>query len=727
MRPYWGIIKDSFHEALVSRVLWVLIILTTLFLAAIVPFSLKQMITPEISSGDIVNPDSFATRLVEKGKNSAKSPESLLWNKFSDDMRRSLSRLVEEKNTMSFPLLVRLTRELNDLVDDPGLYNSAAWDGVEFSDETMDLIAAGMDSLDTPEKRELNRRLLADAFGEHLPLPESTSIQVGYMSWKSNTALPGRKKDLLDDGITKLTNICVGWIGMIVAILVTAYIIPRTFEAGSVDMLFSKPVHRSFVFLTRFLGGCAFITLLTAYFVGGLCLIAGLRLGYWNARLLLIVPVLAFNFLIFYAVSALIGVVWRNTIMCIFLTLLFWFACWAFGVTVFWYRTLFFLPKTKVAVEKVDESILGFDLAGQGHRWVSASREWELAFPASMNQNPQMGQMPLITPVVGPVYDKKQKRILVFQFGQPFMNIADPNDGFKQQQGPELPPLVRYMFVESSGNVITVSSQFVYRLVREDGRDVFQTCSPPLGFGFPFAASQDPEADRIILQGRRGLLLLKLDTDGRYVVAAKNSQAVSSKAMIGLTNKHTVVLSEDGKTVLYDRDLKQIRKTSRFDGREPRQITVGPEGKRLAILFHDEELYLFEDDSAKFRKAPVRHQGSITAASFSDEEFLVAGDFTRVDTYDAETFVHRKAYYGKMSGAEKAFRYGIRPLYAIFPKPSEISNLALYAVTGEKTTTSQDLGSLRLKRNIWQPFWSSLIFTIIVLNLSCLYVARKDY
>ena len=39
MRPYLAIIADSFREALASRVLWILLILITLLLAALVPLS----------------------------------------------------------------------------------------------------------------------------------------------------------------------------------------------------------------------------------------------------------------------------------------------------------------------------------------------------------------------------------------------------------------------------------------------------------------------------------------------------------------------------------------------------------------------------------------------------------------------------------------------------------------------------------------------------------------
>lgn len=42
MRPYLAIIIDSFREALASRMLWILFILTTLLLAAISPLSMIE-------------------------------------------------------------------------------------------------------------------------------------------------------------------------------------------------------------------------------------------------------------------------------------------------------------------------------------------------------------------------------------------------------------------------------------------------------------------------------------------------------------------------------------------------------------------------------------------------------------------------------------------------------------------------------------------------------------
>jgi hypothetical protein len=78
------------------------------------------------------------------------------------------------------------------------------------------------------------------------------------------------------------------------------------------------------LFLTKFAGGCAFILLNAAYFVIGLWLIVGLRFGIWSTRMLLCIPVFLFLFSIYYAVSSLAGVLWRNAVVCIVVTVLFW-------------------------------------------------------------------------------------------------------------------------------------------------------------------------------------------------------------------------------------------------------------------------------------------------------------------------------------------------------------------------------------------------------------------
>ncbi|MDC0311312.1 ABC transporter permease, partial [bacterium] len=54
-------------------------------------------------------------------------------------------------------------------------------------------------------------------------------------------------------------------IGLLIAIIVTANLIPETFEPGSLNLLLSKPISRWGLYVAKFVGGCAFIAICAAY------------------------------------------------------------------------------------------------------------------------------------------------------------------------------------------------------------------------------------------------------------------------------------------------------------------------------------------------------------------------------------------------------------------------------------------------------------------------------
>jgi len=53
MRPYFAIIKDSFREAMASRVLWVLLGLISIVLVALAPLTYREVTTVGIQSKEI--------------------------------------------------------------------------------------------------------------------------------------------------------------------------------------------------------------------------------------------------------------------------------------------------------------------------------------------------------------------------------------------------------------------------------------------------------------------------------------------------------------------------------------------------------------------------------------------------------------------------------------------------------------------------------------------------
>lgn len=129
-------------------------------------------------------------------------------------------------------------------------------------------------------------------------------------------------------GIQELVvdNLC-GTIGMIFCIAATAIFVPRLLERGYADTLFSKPVARWKIFLTQYVSGLLFVSMLAVVLVGGIY--AGLLLvsGYNDPGFLWSIFTLSYLFALLHSVSMLIGVVTRSTVAAILLTtILFMFS-----------------------------------------------------------------------------------------------------------------------------------------------------------------------------------------------------------------------------------------------------------------------------------------------------------------------------------------------------------------------------------------------------------------
>jgi hypothetical protein len=140
--------------------------------------------------------------------------------------------------------------------------------------------------LNSEDLGRLNRLRLEAAFPDYIPASLPTSVKFCYFGYDFGQPLPLRQADfkrILESIVEWVTRWLVGTLGVLVAILVTASIIPQMFDPGSLNLLLSKPVWRALLFLSKFLGGCAFILLNASYLVGGLWLILGTRFGMWDA------------------------------------------------------------------------------------------------------------------------------------------------------------------------------------------------------------------------------------------------------------------------------------------------------------------------------------------------------------------------------------------------------------------------------------------------------------
>jgi ABC-type transport system involved in multi-copper enzyme maturation permease subunit len=139
----------------------------------------------------------------------------------------------------------------------------------------------------------------------------------------------------LGDQIHLVENTIVNGIGawfvLMAGVIVTAGFIPNMLRKGTIDLMLTKPLARPTILIYKYLGGLIFVFVLAAVGYGGIWLAIGLRTGVWAPGLLWCVPGVTFYFAILYACSTLVGVLTRNALVSIVVTVLFWFVVWIIG------------------------------------------------------------------------------------------------------------------------------------------------------------------------------------------------------------------------------------------------------------------------------------------------------------------------------------------------------------------------------------------------------------
>jgi ABC-type transport system involved in multi-copper enzyme maturation permease subunit len=128
-----------------------------------------------------------------------------------------------------------------------------------------------------------------------------------------------------------LVNGFGAWVGILVGVVITAFFIPNMLRKGSIDLLLAKPIRRTTLLVYKYIGGLSFVFLNAAIAIGSVWLVLGLRSGIWATGFLLSILIITFFFAIFYAVSTLFGVLTGSPIVSILMTCLVWFVVWIVG------------------------------------------------------------------------------------------------------------------------------------------------------------------------------------------------------------------------------------------------------------------------------------------------------------------------------------------------------------------------------------------------------------
>jgi len=121
-----------------------------------------------------------------------------------------------------------------------------------------------------------------------------------------------------------ILDLVVGWAGVTLAIIATAGFIPTLLERGAVEVLLSKPISRTKLFIGKYLGSMVFIALHATFFVVVTFLVIGTRWRVWMPGYLLAIPLIVILFSYVYAVSAWAGVMYRSAVAAVLLSIGAW-------------------------------------------------------------------------------------------------------------------------------------------------------------------------------------------------------------------------------------------------------------------------------------------------------------------------------------------------------------------------------------------------------------------
>jgi len=119
-----------------------------------------------------------------------------------------------------------------------------------------------------------------------------------------------------------------GTFGVLLALVWTAGFAPTFLEPSAASVLLAKPTPRWQLLVGKYVGVLTFVAFQVLLFVALTWLALGVRTGVWDTAYWWCVPLLLVQFAVFYSFSVLLAVLTRNSVACVFGSLLFWLLAW---------------------------------------------------------------------------------------------------------------------------------------------------------------------------------------------------------------------------------------------------------------------------------------------------------------------------------------------------------------------------------------------------------------
>ncbi|MFV0444022.1 MAG: ABC transporter permease [Planctomycetaceae bacterium] len=747
MRPYLAIIRDSFREVLASRTLLVLLVLITILLIGLAIPGLRIERPWELTAEEVLDDDGLAALLGRTRADGLSPSQQQIRERLSPGLQQQFVEYRKEATAENRDSAVeQFVKEINPLLTGVSLYDEAAWRDVSISPEGQSLLSEKWEELPVDSRRRLNRLLLDGAFDRYLRAVDPLRSYLTYVFGELELGLPtAAVQSLLQSVVYFLLKWFVGAIGVFAAVIFTSTMIPQMFEPGAIDLLLSKPISRSGAFLAKFVGGCAFIFLNAVLFVGGLWLILGLRHGQWRPELFWTIPLFLLAFTIYFSISAYVGVRWKNPILSIALTLVAWLVTFTLHQTWYFGQRLALDGDRAEVLLMVDDAPLVARKSGEVIRWQGG--QWQPIFGASVRDPAiRMQQRTgLMYPMLGPIALQKAQgpvQLLAVErqglpglfsdFGSIVIGSAD--SGFERETGPATPHDSFSLLALSAeeGLLATHSGLRLLQLSDEAGESAGVTIGPGTPADIRWPGPAEVTIDRgdgaVAVYSRGRVTLLNRQADGGYAIKGEMRVDDPSPALIGLTRRYVVLARGDGTITLLDRgQLSNDPVPLQLDA-APKRLIAAAESRGLWILDHRRRLHRLSDEGV-LSLADIRGQQDVTAAAVTaDGQLLVADRFPRITAYSSTGVLQQT--WQNHTGFAWFYLWFVSPLRTLLPKPDELDLLVREAVgvrDADERPTGLNLTQEREYVDIWTPVWTSSLFVIAMLGLTCWSIERKDF
>jgi len=740
MRQYLAIIKDSFRAAMASRVLYVLLALITLLLVALAPFHFVETLDWKLVYQQHVKDTAALVEQILEEKDNDRRPEiGRIWELLPASLKKDLEATGSKgaagssgisntsakrlKSNRAFFTHQKLIEQLNELIKDPEFYRPEDWKRMRLSGETKALKEKLEQGYSSRHARRLNRLLIGRAFRSSISRGQATSMSARYGPWAFEMLdVPTSQAQFGAQVISVIPGILdkfVLSIGLAVALLFTASIIPETFEPGSLNLLLSKPISRSGLFLSKFVGGCVFIALCATYLFLGIWLWLGLAMGVWENAILYCIVLYVIVFGIYYSVSAFVGLTTRST-------------------------------------------ILSWD--GENHPWHSLmpnidnqakSTLTTFSYGANFDQSPDivLPYGPVINPADGQVITGNTSIFNPTSFSRQPMLLAR-SVGERLEKIGKFPTGMTDLLQGKTIAVALTSDGKIYRFqdpVTADDRATdagkerlrrkryYVEVSPDekVAIEARGLAAINAQSDDIAIYRQGKLHVLKFNGQ-KYTNQIDNDLELgvdkSMSCLIEFQGNKIVLAFGNGDVILIDSTT--LKETARFrpaSNYAIDAIAATADGQQFFLVTGNQRLWMLDAETHKVSSVSVAGQGEISAVSVDKKsdgfELTVADRTNRLTRYRLPSLETIDTKTPPENIIEKIYRLVVRPLYWLWPKPGEFYKVVTYlSSTGNSDTNrAVDLRQQPKYQNPFSPLTSGLAFMAVMLLISCVYFTRKDY